>query len=386
MGPAPSSNRARLAAATAAVALLGSLALSEVTLRVIRPQAVGVARLPAVYDRDPVLGYRYRPGARGRIHRMFELDNTVVINAEGFHDIEWGPLTGPRPVVALGDSFTAALHVPVEQTWTRAAEARLARSASRARRVLNLGLDGSGTGVQLALLEENLGRVKPGLVLLAFFENDLADLRRGRVYRETRGRYVLQPRDEAEAGRMRELADDFERRRLARALFEGLYTVRLGVHLARGDRNLWRTNVISPFHLGAFPPAESGSAGASPLAPGTDARTVLRALQDLARKRGFRVLVVPVPPREAPGRSLAAFRRAAGDLEFDVEDVQAALLRVLERDGRRFSDLYWRWDAHFNAYGNAVFGEVVADALAGRLAGEAPASGSSPSRTRNVRP
>lgn len=204
-------------------------------------------------------------------------------------------------------------------------------------------------------------------MVVAFFENDPADVARGPVFRETRGDYVLQPQDEAQAARMRALADALLARRTPRALFEHLWLFRLGVYLARGDRNLWRTNVISPYHLGIAAPPAAG-AGPSP-------RAIFEAFRERARRGGFPLWVVPVPPREAPGRSLQVFRRAVGPSVAEVIDLQPALHAALERDGRPFGALYWRWDAHFDAYGNRLFGEALADALAARGIGARAASG-----------
>ena len=363
-------HRGRLALATIGVSLALSLGVAELMLRALRPQAVGVSRLPTIYDPDPRLGYRYRAGATGRIQRLFELDNRVIINSQGFHDAEWGDLGGGRPILAVGDSFTAALHLPVELTWTRIVQARLGELLPEPPRVLNLGLDGSGSEVQLALLEENLDRLEPQLVLVAFFENDVADVRRGPVSRETRGRYVIQPRGPEQARSMRRLADELTGRRMLRSLFEHLYAVRLGVYLWHGDRNLLRTNVISPFHLGdrGEHPGKTKTRGKGGL------REVFLAFARLAEAWNFQLLVVPVPSREEPGRSLSTYRGEAGAVGIETLDVQASLLRSLRRDTRNFADLYWRWDAHLNEYGNAVFAEAVAEALAERLGARSPSA------------
>ena len=95
------------------------VAIVEATLRVLRPVATAIVRQPCIYLEDPELGYRYQPGATGRVHRHFEIDNAVEINALGFHDVERSesPPAGPR-ILAVGDSQTAAITLATNETWT----------------------------------------------------------------------------------------------------------------------------------------------------------------------------------------------------------------------------------------------------------------------------
>ncbi|MCH7709450.1 MAG: hypothetical protein IH884_13245, partial [Myxococcales bacterium] len=48
--------------------VLGSvlaLFLAEAMLRAVRPARLDVIRYPCVYQPDPILGFRYKPGAQG---------------------------------------------------------------------------------------------------------------------------------------------------------------------------------------------------------------------------------------------------------------------------------------------------------------------------------
>jgi lysophospholipase L1-like esterase len=335
-----------------------SAALAEAMLRVVRPQAVGVSRLPLVYDPDPALGYRYRPGATGRLQRLFEIDRVVRINALGFHDVERDPAFAGPLVLAIGDSFTASLHVPPDSAWTRRLEADLRPSLDARLEVWNLGLDGTGSDVHLALLREQLARRVPRAVVLAFYANDLVDLAQGPIAREVRAGYVLQPRDSSQARAMRELADRMEGRRSVRWLFEHVYLVRLAVYLRTGDRNLFRTNVVGPSHLGEAPPPLDAAAAHARL------RAIFRELTGLACAHGFALFVVAVPDRDQPEATLEALQPHVAELGARLVDPLPVLRDRLERAGRTWRDLYWERDGHFTELGNELFGDAVADALA----------------------
>jgi lysophospholipase L1-like esterase len=338
-----------------------SAALAEAMLRLNRPQAVGVSRLPLVYDPDPALGYRYRPGATGRLQRLFEIDRVVRINALGFHDVERDPAFAGPLVLAIGDSFTASLHFPPDSSWTRRLEAKLCLRLDPRLEVWNLGLDGTGSDVHLALLREQLARRVPRAVVLAFYANDVVDVARGPIAREVRAGYVLQPRDATQARAMRELADRMDRRRSARWLFEHVYLARLAVYLRAGDRNLFRTNVVGPSHLGEAPPPLDAAAAHDRL------RAIFRELAALARAHGFALFVVAVPDRDRPEATLEALRPHVGELGARLVDPLPVLRDGLERTGRAWQDLYWARDGHFTALGNELFGDAVADALAPTL-------------------
>lgn len=352
--PTTRARRSALALATLGVAGVLSLAGAEAVLRVLRPQAVGVSRLPLVYEPDPALGYRYRPGATGRIQRLFEIDRTVHVNALGHHDVERDPGFGGPLVLALGDSFTAALHVPPEASWPHRLEGALRARVDPGLQLWNLGLDGTGTDVQVALLREELARRAPRAVLLAFYANDVLDVARGPVRRVVHRGYVLQPQGASQEQAMRALVDRVASPSPLRWGFEHLYLVRLGVFLAAGDRNLYRTNVVGPSHLGAASPALDPR-------PGVRLQRAWTELASLARAHGFAWWVVAIPDRDEPERTARILSSQVG---LDVIDPLPAMREALTSAGGEWRDLYWHFDGHLNARGH----ELLAGALAPRLA------------------
>lgn len=337
--------------------LLVALLLGELLLRLWRPHAVGLSRLPLIYERDSTTGYRYRPNASGQFTRTFEFDRTVAINARGFHDEDRRFGESERVIAAVGDSFTAGMHVPIREGWPRLLELELRERADPSIRVVNLGLDGTGPDVQLELLKEHVAELRPERVILAFFLNDEADIMRRRVFREVHEGYVLQYQNEEDAERMRALAERLRRETHRWWLFERSFLYRLGVYLWNGDRNLLRTNTMSPAEVGGRPQPRSEPS----------LQQVLEEFVALGEAEGFALVVVPVPPKALPEASLRLLRRRVSIPDLRIIDLVGAMRTLVAADGGTWQDLYWERDPHFSPEGNRVFARALADSLAGSL-------------------
>ena len=157
--------------ALALCAVLVALALCEVGMR-----AAGID-FPRFDRPDARLGGSLIPEAEGwytQEGRAF-----VAINAAGFRDRDHALAHAPGElrVAVLGDSFTEARHVALEETFPAVAERELAGCGALAGRhpeFLNFGVSGYGTGQELLLLQERVLAYRPDWVVLAFFAgNDL---------------------------------------------------------------------------------------------------------------------------------------------------------------------------------------------------------------------
>lgn len=341
--------------------------VGELGLRVLRPRAVGLLHQPMIYQRDEQLGYRYLPGARGHLHREFEIDNEVVISSLGFHDVEVRPgKRGPR-IVVVGDSFTAGLQVPVGEVWTRVLEAELRRRSDPQVEVVNLGIDGTGTTQQLDLLREYVERLAPDVVLLAFFENDPYDVRHGRVYREEYGDHLLAYRSPEEGAALRRLLDAQRKRTTLRWLHEHLYLVRLALYLEE-PRNPFRSNFVGP----ALLPRSLRDAipEENPSAPTLEA--LFRDFRALARQHRFRPIVVALPSQEDPERSAEILREHGPPDGVEVIDPLPLLREAVATSGHEWNDLYWRCDGHWNALGDELFAKALAREIGPRLWASTP--------------
>src|SRR6266436_10008212 len=153
--------------------LLIGLFMSEVFLRVI-----GYS-FPIFYTTDYYRGFSLSPGVAGHYQREGESD--VRINSDGLRDREH---TKARPadsvrIALLGDSFSEAMHVPMEQTFWSLLERRLQECnvfPGRQVEVINFGVSGYGTAQELMTLRQKVWDYSPDIVMLTFTTyNDVYD-------------------------------------------------------------------------------------------------------------------------------------------------------------------------------------------------------------------
>jgi len=335
-----------------------ALLLGEGMLRILRPPQLARIRYPCIYEPDPLWGFRYLPNARGLVAGHFEIHNPVETNSLGFYDEQPLPpqQVGLR-VVAVGDSFTAAMNVPRHEVWTSVLERELrARGRPRAD-VVNLGLDGTGTDVHVAVLREWLPRLRPDVIVLAFFANDFDDVLNGRFTRECHRGYVLSYQSELQRDRLRARVDTHLTHRLRRALHRHSYLARLV--------SLPFLPVLSPYRIEFLQPrrAELGIGEARRRAHLADWNRALAQLEAIAAGCDCRLLVAPVPPRTRAEGSLEIWRRRAGERGLELADLLPRIAELRRAEGLAHADLYFVHDSHLNAVGNALYGRALAEYL-----------------------
>ncbi len=307
---------------------------------------------------DPELGFRYVPYARGRVAGHFEIDNDVEINSLGFYDEEpLPPGQSDLRVLAVGDSFTANMNVPRAEVWTAVAERWLRAHGHPRADVINLALDGTGSDVHVRILERFVPRLRPQVVVLAFFGNDFDDVQNGRFVRECHRGFVLSYQTDAQRAGLRARADEVAAGRWRRWLWDRLYLGRLVARVSRGPANAWRLNFLQPRRT------ELGLDDAVIESRRPWIAAALDALEDVARRCDCIFLVAPVPPRASLAGSLRLFRAQAGARELRVVSVLPAIRAALERDGLASDALYFVHDNHLNPYGSRLYGEAVAAAI-----------------------
>ncbi len=178
-----------LLAATSAVAVL---ALAEGMLRF-----TGFRYSSSFYQRDFELGWKPRPGAEGVQDE--EGETRVAINGHGMRDRarELSKGGGVVRVALLGDSFTEAKQVELNQTFGAVAEEKLKGCpaiAGRTPEVLNFGVSHYGTAQELMTLESKVWPWQPDVIVLAFFTgNDVYNNHAGLnpIYADTTPYYRL---------------------------------------------------------------------------------------------------------------------------------------------------------------------------------------------------
>ena len=149
------------------------LTMSEIFLRV-----VGYS-FPLFYTTDYYRGFALQPNVEGLYQR--EGGSYVRINSDGLRDREHAkakPVDTVR-IAVLGDSFTEAMHVPMEQTFWSVLERKLQECNAfpgKKVEVINFGVSGYGTGQELLTLQQRVWDYSPDLVILAFTTyNDVYD-------------------------------------------------------------------------------------------------------------------------------------------------------------------------------------------------------------------
>lgn len=101
----------------------------------------------------------------------------VRTNAAGFRDVErqQDKPPGVLRIAVVGDSFTEAIQVPREKSYSYRLERMLDERGYRVQ-VLNFGVSGFGTAQELEMLRHEVLAYQPDLVILQVFPgNDIAD-------------------------------------------------------------------------------------------------------------------------------------------------------------------------------------------------------------------
>lgn len=361
------SSKAGLRIAYAIVLGLATLALLEVAVRALRMELgplVAANNWPCVFEPDPETGYRYIPNASGHFIRHFEIDRTIEINSEGYHDFERKTDARPVRVLAVGDSFTAALELNLDQSWPNVAESELQRLLAQPDfEVLNIGLDGTGTNAHLALLRDALERHQPEVVMLAFSATDPGDVSRPVRYRACKDDNVLVYQDEQQRRLLERYVEREQPRGIAKWMFDHVYLFRIA---------LWPVDSADLFRLNA-PRYSSADTGITPRPDPEVTHAIdffLRQISDLAAERDFTLMTLPIPMREGANTSIQALKDNVPEdllVRLNVIDTAAAITQMIAADGVDYDSLYWRYDDHLNSLGYFYLGRIAAKRIAAEL-------------------
>jgi hypothetical protein len=155
--------------ALAGCSLVVALVLAEVGLRLFYPQ---ISQHNAMFQPDPVLGWRFIPSQSGSIVYAGEVHHFISTNASGFRGQDPSALPpNGRRVLVMGDSFVSNISVAEQEVFTAVMQQRLGDTT-----VVNLGVNGYGVVQEYLLLQQWCDRVKPDLVVLMIYtRNDFED-------------------------------------------------------------------------------------------------------------------------------------------------------------------------------------------------------------------
>lgn len=133
-----------------------------------------------LFEVDKNIGWVHVPNVRMNWTGNGEYDVDVQINSAGLRDYEhtYEKSPGTFRILILGDSFTEAIQVPLEQTFPVQLEKCLAGRMAQRVEVINAGVSGYGPGEELLFFRHQGVKYQPDLVLVAIFiGNDILNMR-----------------------------------------------------------------------------------------------------------------------------------------------------------------------------------------------------------------
>ena len=352
---------------SALISLSVAFVLLESSLRLFKQHLihfVGETHQPCILVEDDKFGHRYLPNTEGWLHRNFEIDNVVAMNSQGFHDVERDPEygIGQSTILAVGDSFTAGLSVPVSETWTQVLESRLNKEYEESTyQVINLGLPGTGTDVHLRILEENLNSYKPEYVILGFFSNDISDVAYNLRYWDCHKGYVLIYENPSHGEVLKAFLEEEIPSAVSKWFYRNIYSFRLATFLFEKGFLLRRNRIF---------PSDYGMIDSTLRDPPDEVGHYLLEMRRLSILYQFDLLVVPLPTKGLINGSLARLKKFVSPItleQLDIIDVSSTVQQIIEAEGLKYEENFWKNDGHLNAKGNAVFAHALSIALDERL-------------------
>jgi hypothetical protein len=156
------------------VSLVGSALAGEVGLRLLGkfqpPPPVPIPMRPDLYQADPELGYTLKPSTRATYYYPIGSSHLVnlVSNSDGFRSPREfdGPDSRVR-IWVLGDSLVLGDGVEAPNRLTEVME-----GLEPGWRVENIGMTGWGVDLMVRAFEKISRRVRPDVVVLAFYTDD----------------------------------------------------------------------------------------------------------------------------------------------------------------------------------------------------------------------
>ena len=153
------------------VAIIGG----EVLVRQYLPQPQ-YAPPRYLYVSDADRGYRHVSHFDGQWTTEY---GTVAVRTDryGFRNPDTDPGAQSITLLVLGDSFTFAPELPQSETFSALLESRFQHERGISVKVYNAGVNGYGTTQEVQVLKEMAPILRPQVVLLAFYMNDIRDNR-----------------------------------------------------------------------------------------------------------------------------------------------------------------------------------------------------------------
>lgn len=184
--------------------LIFTITVGEIGLRIAGIKSPPPLRIDLELDdnspytfKDPYRGWGGNPNGKS-FWNGEGIPSEINMNSGGFRDYERSqtkPKNGFR-IALLGDSFTEAIHVKLEDTHGAIIEQNLQQCPvlkDRKVEVMNFGVQGYGTAQELMTLRHHVWDYSPDLVMLVFFAaNDLRNNYRALEHDHLRPYFIYQ--------------------------------------------------------------------------------------------------------------------------------------------------------------------------------------------------
>lgn len=354
---------------------------------------------------NDALGWVHAPNSGGR-YRKICFDTQINFNAAGERDDAehtQEKAAATYRIVFLGDSFTEALQVDLDETFPEQIEARMSWQAPQYNyESINLGVTSYGTGQEYVMLQERGLAYAPDLVVLAFFMNDVGD----NWFAQAPGAPQF---DLDEAGNLYQVPDGESPSRTISSAIERqlpnriLYSLfgKLAIYEWLFDH----MRDIPALHLKLW---QWGLTAANPVDGTLDlylqeappelekafrlTTALIEATRDRAEEAGAQFLLVVIPAREQfttneeiqesypwLDLSLYNFRQPQDQLAVFAEEHNINLVSLLgplrahmEADQLDRTDLYLACDGHWTARSHQIAAQEISNWIVDELAPEIP--------------
>ncbi|MDH3638779.1 MAG: SGNH/GDSL hydrolase family protein [Gammaproteobacteria bacterium] len=151
------------------VSLLFGFACAEAVLRVL-DTPLSKPNLTQIHRASDIYGWELIPGAAG----VGKEGEVIQVNSAGFRDREWtqAKQADTKRIAVVGDSFTFGMAVNLDDSYVKQLQGFLNDEASNIE-VLNFGVIGYGMWQYQVLLEREILKYKPDLIVVGFFLDDI---------------------------------------------------------------------------------------------------------------------------------------------------------------------------------------------------------------------
>jgi len=126
---------------------------------------------PDIFQEHPTRGYSYVEGFQGHFPNANFSDIPISINSDGFRDRDFVVDKSDHRILVLGDSITFGAGIAASDRYTEEISRQICPNNRCV--VMNLGVNGYQIGNYEAVLNEQISRLKPDLVIIGFCMNDI---------------------------------------------------------------------------------------------------------------------------------------------------------------------------------------------------------------------